>query len=566
MNARFLLAGVLVLALAPVRDRVLPSRHSAAAAVGAQGAPGIRFTEVTEAAGIRFIHSSGGAGRHYLVETVPGAGAFLDYDGDGWLDLFLTQGAPLSGTKRHEPLLPALYRNNRNGTFVEVTREAGLSREGYLLGVSVGDYDNDGDPDLYLTALGGNRLLRNDRGVFQDATRPGGVRGRDLSTSAAWVDYDADGWLDLFVCRYVDYSLATDRPCRDNRGRFVYCSPHLFDGTTSLLYRNNRDGTFCDVSTRAGIRKATGLALGVVCADFTRDGRIDLFVANDGSPNHLWVNRGDGTFREDGAAAGVSHPQTGTVRSGMGTDCGDYDNDGRLDLVVTNFENEPISLFHATESGIFRDESYPSGLGNPSLPYVQWGCRFADLDRDGWADLFVAGGHVDDYAAERPNGASHPQPCQVFRNDGAGTFTEVSRDAGPFFARKITGRGAAFGDYDNDGDTDILVACNNGPAVLLRNDTPTDHNWLSLTLRGNGCSRDALGARVRVTTGGLIQTQVVRSGSYLSDHDRRLLFGLGAAREAAVEIRWPCGGTERLSLRAGSAATLAERSCLLRPG
>ncbi len=526
---------------------------------------GIRLTDVTAAAGIRFAHSHGGSGRRYFVETMSGGGAFLDYDGDGWLDLFLTQGTPLPGTRVAGRPLPALYRNRGDGTFVDVTPAAGLALERYTIGAAAGDYDNDGDPDLYLTALGGNLLLRNDRGIFREVTRRAGVAGKDLSASAAWVDYDADGWPDLFVCRYVDYSLAGDRPCKDAAGSTVYCSPQLYDGTHALLYRNNGDGTFRDVSEAAGLRTAAGRALGVACADFSGDGRPDLFVANDLTPNHLWVNRGGDSFREAGAASGVSHPESGNVRSGMGTDVADVDNDGTLDLVVTTFENEPLSLFHGAAGGALRDRSYPSGLGSPSLPYVQWGCGFADLDRDGWTDLFVASGHVDDTIAERRMGASHAQPCQVFRNDGSGTFSEVSGTAGPFFARRITGRGAAFGDYDNDGDTDVLVACNNGPPVLLRNDTATPHGWLRLALTGDGCSRDALGARVRVTAAGRAQTQFVRSGgSYLSDHDRRLLFGMAGAEEAAVEIRWPCGALQSLRAQPGTLERVQEAGCRLR--
>ncbi len=533
----------------------------------------IRFTDVTAASGVRFTHRHGGSGRHYYVETMGGGGAFLDYDGDGWLDIFLAQGAPLPGCKEPGPFRCALYRNRHDGTFVDVTREAGLGRTLYVLGPAVGDYNNDGRPDLYLTALGGNRLLRNEGARFRDVTAAAGVRCRDLSTGAAWLDYDLDGRLDLWVCRYMDYALDRNPPCRNEHGDLAYCTPHVYQGTHCTLYHSRGDGTFREVTQQSGIRNAIGRSLGIACADFDENGRVDVFVANDLSPNFLFLNHGAGGFSEEAALAGVSHGEHGVALAGMGTDVGDYDNDGRLDLVVTNFANEPTSLYRGRGDGTFSNESLRSGVGGASLPYLKWGCRFVDLDRDGWQDLFMANGHVDDHADERAGELGYAQPCQVLRNDGGAsgspTFADVSAGCGQFFRRRQVARGAAFGDYDNDGDADVLIACNNQPAILLRNDTPTRRSWIRLSLTGRGCNRDALGARVRLNQDTqataarpMTQTQVVRSScSYLSDHDRRLHFGVAPGVPAQVEVRWPCGADQRLDMLPGTAVSVTEQAC-----
>jgi hypothetical protein len=566
---RFLLFLSLPLTLL-VTGYCVNSRGSLSAAPFARQRP-ITLTDVTAASGVRFTHRHGGSGRHYYVETMGGGGAFLDVDGDGWLDIFLLQGAPLPGTKSSSPLWPALYRNNQNGTFTDVTHGSGLDIQMYGMGAAVGDYDNDERPDLFVTSLGSNQLFHNEGGgKFRDVSRRAGVKGRDLSTSAAWLDFDRDGWLDLFVCRYMDYDLKTNPLCKDEQRRSAYCSPYVYKGTHSLLYRNNRDGTFTDVTRKSGIGSAIGRSLGVACADFDADGEIDIFVANDLSPNFLFMNNGDGSFREEGAMAAVSHGESGTAYAGMGADCADYKNDGRIGLLVTNFENEPISVFANNGDGTFSNESYPSGVGTPSLPFLKWGCQFVDLDLDGFLDLFIANGHVDDHADERRGqdnrdaGGGYAQPCQVFRNDRNGTFSDISGKCGPFFSRRQVARGAAFGDFDNDGDPDVLLACNNQPAILLSNDTPHGGNWVRLRLTGSGCNRDGLGARVRVTAGSTTQTRYVRSGtSYLSDHDRRLLFGIGASPSAAVEIRWPCGTLQTLHAPAGESRIIRESRCRL---
>jgi hypothetical protein len=533
---------------------------------GAVPAPPVLLTDVTARSGVRFLHRNGSCGRHYYPEALGAGCAMLDYDGDGWLDLFLVQGAPLPGFRASGPLWPALYRNNRDGTFTDVTQAAGLAHEFYGIGVAVGDYDNDGHPDLFVTALGGNHLFHDEGGQFyRDVTRQAGVAGRDLCTSAAWLDYDGEGRLDLFVCRYMDYSVATNRQCHDDRGRSAYCLPDVYEGTPSLLYRNSGDGTFTDVTTRSGIGRATGRALGVVSADFDGDGRPDIFVACDLMPNLLFLNQGGGRFREQAAAAGVSHGDSAVAYAGMGVDCGDYDGDGRPDLVVTNFQNEPVSLFRNNGDGTFTNESYHSGVGAPTLPYVKWGCRLVDLNMDGSPDLFIASGHVDDHHEARGSSPGYPQPCQLLLNDGAGNFTDVSARCGSFFQRRQVARGAAFGDWDNDGAPDVLVTVDNGPAVLLRNDTPRRGNWIRVALQGDRCNRDGLGARVQASAGGRVQTQFVRSGtSYLADHDRRLLFGIGAAPAAEVSVRWPCGSLQRLEVAAGRSVVVRESGCRVR--
>lgn len=524
---------------------------------------GIRFVDVTQSVGIHFRHSNGGNGRHYYIETMSGGGAFLDYDGDGWLDILLLQGTPLPGSEKKARLTPALYHNRHGRAFEEATAGSGLDREFYGMGVAVGDYDNDGRPDLYLTALGGNRLFHNKGGGrFAEVTEEAGVASADLSTGATWVDYDLDGRLDLFVCRYMDYALNTDPHCRDPRDRPAYCTPRVFAPTHCLLYHNEGNGRFTDATQTSGIGNVAGRAFGVACADYNGDGWIDLYVTNDLTPNFLFLNNGDGTFEEAAALAGVAYGEHGVARAGMGVDCADYDNDGWIDLLVTNFENEPNSLFH-NQGGLFGEQSHLSGLGAASLPYVGWGCRLIDLNRDGFQDIFVANGHVNEYADGDATGSGYAQPCLVLLNQKDGAFTDITASCGSFFSRRLVARGTAFGDYDNDGDLDVLIACNNSAPVLLRNDSASHGQSIQVGLVGNGCNRDALGAIVRVRTGSQSQVQYVRSGgSCLADHDRRLVFGLGNAEVAAVEIQWPCGSVQRLNAPAGSSLRVHEKACL----
>lgn len=543
----------------------------------------LRFADATAAAGLHFRHSNGSSGRNYFVEQLGSGAAFLDYDGDGWLDVFFAQGVPLPGFTEAAPEGNTLYRNNRNGTFTNVTARSGLKSSRFAFGVAAADYDNDGDTDLFVTALGGDLLYRNDgRGRFTDVAARAGVSGSELSTSASFLDYDGDGWLDLVVARYGPYSLDTDAGCRGSMGsttlpgpvasggtRRMRCGPVDFDGVTNLLYRNNGDGTFLDVTASSGFSASLNHGLGIAVADYDEDGRPDIFVASDKMPNLLFMNRGDGRFTEDALTAGVAVGAEGIPYAGMGVDTGDYDNDGRLDLFITNYENEPSSLYRNLGGGLFSDQSQRSGVSTLSWVFLKWGCRFIDFNGDGLLDLFVANGHVDSHAVSYPvqmehlqKGRGYTQRAQVYLNAGRGRYTEVSKASGPYFSEKYVARGAAFGDYDNDGDVDVVVTNNNQPAVLLRNDTRAVGRWARLDLKGAPPNRDALGTVVRVTSGGITQTHVVKSGgSYLSDHDRRPLFGLPGKDPASAEIRWPCGATQKVALTANRTTTVKEIGC-----
>jgi hypothetical protein len=559
----------------------------------------IRFTDVTDVSGLTFRHVKGGSGSHYYPEQFGGGAAFLDYNGDGFLDVFFVQGAPLPGYTGPHPLGNVLYSNNGNGTFTDVTRQSGLTDRRYGLGASAADYDNDGDTDLFVTNLQGNALFRNDgRGRFTDVTLKAHIGAAAMSTSAAFLDYNNDGWLDLFVARYTDYSLQDDVRCIDPTSvakpvlfaerrtdplpsdptlRLAYCGPPAYKGTSNRLYRNNKDGTFTDVTGLSGIGKGIARGLGVAIADFNQDGRPDIFVSSDMSPNLLFMNDGNGTFREQALIAGVAVGTFGKAYAGMGVDAADYDNDGDPDLFITNYENEPSSLYENNGDGTFTDDSQSSGIARHSLMLLKWGCRFVDLDLDGHLDLLVLNGHVNDYL-DKPARTSglvpkrvtiregYAQRAQIYRNDGVyGIFADASWTAGPYFLEKHVGRGAAFGDFDNDGDWDVVAVNNDEQAALLRNDTPREAQWARLELHGQACNRDAIGAHVRLKTGAITQTQYVTSGgSYLSDHDRRLLFGLpAAAGQVTAEIRWPCGATETITVKPGTSTRIDEKNCRL---
>jgi hypothetical protein len=511
---------------------------------------------VTAASGLgSFVHSDGSSGRRFFVEQIGSGCAFLDYDNDGWQDVYLCSGAPLPGYRGPRPR-NALFRNNRDGTFTDVTAAARVGCGRYAIGCAAGDYDNDGFLDLYVCCFGPNVLYHNNGdGTFTDVTRRAGVGDPRLSSSAAWGDYDGDGFLDLYVANYVKYRLDRDLWCSKFAGHKSYCGPTLYPPEVGTLYHNDGDGTFTDVSMAAGIRARTGNGLGVLWLDFDDDGRQDIFVADDQTPNLLWHNEGGGRFTDVGTEAGVAYGELGNAQAGMGVDAGDYDNDGRLDLVVTNFSEETNSLFHneggqAGSACRFRDVSFPAGIGAPTLLYLGFGTGFLDYDRDGWLDLFFANGHVMDDIEKYSDVVTWAQPNQLFRSRGAAPgarFEDVSATTG-IGARRAVSRGAAFGDFNNDGRPDILVSTLRGAPSLLRNDCAPNAHWLQLRLRAAWGNPQAIGGTVTLTAGGLTQRRDVRSGgSYASSSDLRPLFGLGAAtRVDRLRVRWPSGQVTEL--------------------
>ena len=502
------------------------------------------FTEVSAQAGIRFKHTDGRSGQRYFLETLGAGAAWFDYDRDGDLDLYFVNGAGLPGAEFDVPPTNALYRNNGDGTFTEVTKEAKVGDRRYGFGCCVGDYDNDGWQDLYVTNFGANILYRNNGdGTFSDVTEAAGVGDERWSVSAAFADYDRDGDLDLFVANYLDYRLEDNSICHRGDLR-VYCPPADFTGVADALYQNRGDGTFADVTRESGVYNSDGKGLGVVWGDYDNDGYPDLFVANDTTADMLYRNNGDGTFMDVALFVGVALGAKGIPMGGMGTSFGDYDNDGWLDIVVTNFQDDPNSLYHGEGDGTFSDASYASRLGGVSLPYVGWGVDFVDLDNDGLVDLFVANGNIYDNVEKFDPGYTYPQRNHVFRNQGDGKLNEISNQCGPGLDLNKVSRAAAFGDYDNDGDIDVLITNSNQTPDLLQNESSNQNNWLNLQLIGTASNRDAIGARVKLFAPGLEpQLREVKSGSsYLCQSDMRLHFGLGKASIVdRIEIRWPSG-------------------------
>jgi enediyne biosynthesis protein E4 len=524
------------------------------------------FTDATVSAGIRFTHNSGAAGKKYLPETMGSGVAFLDVDNDGWQDLLFIQSMNwrASGARGNkvEASYPALYRNNRNGTFMDATRTAGLRTEMYGLGVAAADYDNDGDTDIYITALGPNRLFRNNgKGVFQDVTRAAGVGDPGFSTGALWFDYDNDGRLDLFVANYVDWSPETDRFCSlDGRAK-SYCTPEAYKGQSPTLYRNKGNGTFENVTRKAGLYDTSNKMLGVALIDYDSDGRIDLFGANDTQPNRLYRNKGDGTFTDAALAAGVAFNDAGVARAGMGVDVADYDGSGRQSLVVGNFSNEMIALYSNEGSGLFVDEAPRSPIGKASQLTLTFACLFFDYDLDGLPDLLAVNGHVADDINKVQRNVTYAQAPHLFRNRGGGQFEVASGSVGAAFRQAIVGRGAAYGDYDNDGDLDVVITTNNGPARLLRNDGGSN-GALKVRAIGTSSNRDGLGAKVRVSVDQApSRWSMVKTGSsYLSQSELPLTFGLEqSSKVTGIEVTWPSGTREKIrSARAGTMITVQE--------
>jgi enediyne biosynthesis protein E4 len=530
------------------------------AGVRAAGQP--QFTDVTTAAGVRFRHNSGAAGKKYLPETLGSGGAFLDADNDGWQDIFLVNSRNWPG-QSGAPSYPALYRNNRNGTFTDITRQAGLAVEMYGLGVSAADYDNDGRTDIYVPGLGPNRLFHNTgSGKFEDVTARAGVGDPGFSASAAWFDYDSDGKLDLFVTNYVEWTLETDRYCTLDGKSKSYCTPESYKGQSPTLYRNRGNGTFENVTRKAGLYDPSSKGLGVALIDYNNDGRLDLFAANDTQPNRLYQNTGKGTFTDVGVSAGVAFNEAGVARAGMGTDAADYDGSGRQSLVVGNFSNEMMALYSNEGTGLFMDQAPGSTIGKASQLTLTFACFFFDFDLDGLLDIFAANGHVaDDISTVQPR-IAYAEPAHLFRNAGSKKFDEVTAKSGAALSQRVVARGAAYGDFDNDGDLDLLITTNNGPARLLRNDGGNQNHAVRIRAIGTTSNRDAIGAKVRVVldNGSVLWRMVKTGSSYCSQSELPVTIGLGSRTAIkSVEVTWPTGRKETVTgVRADEAITIEE--------
>ena len=535
------------------------------------------FTDVTRQAGISFQHVNGFTERRHYIETMGPGCAFLDYDGDGRLDVYFVNGHELEETSGSKST-NVLYCNDGDGSFTDVTEEAGAGDTGYGVGVTAADYDNDGDVDLYITNYGPNILYRNNGdGSFTDVTKEAGVEDDRWGVGCAFLDYDNDGYLDLYVANYVDFSL--EHP-KSNTVPYMprgsgpttvkeatgYPHPDNYRGVADVLYHNQGDGAFIDVTRKAGVYNPEGKGMGMTCGDYDNDGDVDIYVGNDLTPNFLYRNDGDGSFTDVALMAGVAYNEDGKTESSMGIDFGDYDRDGYLDLIVPNFQGESCTLYRNTRNGFFVDESVASGIGLATRAYVGWGTGFLDYDNDGKLDLFISTGHVLDNVVLFDARTTYAQRNFLFRNNGPGargkhTFTDVSSRAGEGLAVEKASRGAAFGDYDDDGDVDILVVnCGDGP-TLLRNDGGNRNHWLRVETEGVTSNRDGIGARVEVTSGDWVQIREVKSGSSLySRNDLRVSFGLGDRSTVdRLEIRWPSGIVDRfINLSADQSLTVRE--------
>ncbi|HEY1462358.1 MAG TPA: FG-GAP-like repeat-containing protein [Terriglobales bacterium] len=530
---------------------VEPATPAAGSSTSAHPSGPITFTDITEKAGIHFKHNTGAYGKKYLPETMGSGVCFIDYDNDGWQDILLINSTDWPGHKNGKSF-PALYHNNKDGTFTDVTRQAGLAIDIYGMGCAVGDYDNDGYDDIYLTALGANHLFRNlGNGKFADVTATAGVSDPGFSTSAVWVDYDNDGKLDLFVAHYVDWSIGTDQYCSLDGKNKSYCTPQTYKGQSSTLFHNKGDGTFENVTKKAGLYDPTSKALGIAMLDYDNDGWMDLFVTNDTEPNKLYHNNHNGTFTDVGIAAGLAYGEAGTARAGMGTDAADFENSGKPGLLVGNFTNEGMALYQNDGTGLFTDEAVTNGISQASTKSLTFGTFFFDYDLDGKLDILAINGHVsDDISVVQPN-VKYAQPPHLFRNFGNDKFEEVTAKLGAALQKPIVGRGAAYGDIDNDGDLDLVIMANGGQARLLRNENANQNDMLRVKTIGTRSNRDGIGAKVTATTstGAHLMEMVKTGSSYLSQSELPLTFGLGKpadGKTVSLEVVWPSGHRESI--------------------
>ena len=507
----------------------------------------IHFEDITHSAGIHFTHNNAASGKKWLPETMGSGVAFLDCDNDGWQDILLVNGEDWPGAKKRHTTL-ALYHNNHDGTFTDVTQKSGLGVEMFGMGVAVGDYDNDGFDDIFITALGQSRLFHNNgNGTFTDVTQKAGLAGpHEFSTAAAWVDYDRDGHLDLVVGNYVQWSPETDIYCTLDGKTKSYCTPESYKGASVRLWHNRGNGTFEDATQKAALFDTSSKSLGIAILDANQDGWPDIFISNDTQPNKLYINNGNGTFTEKAVPSGVAYSEDGVARAGMGVAAADYDRSGYPSLVVTNFSNQMLAFYHNERNGLFVDEAPHSEVGRASLLTLGFGCFFFDYDLDGWPDIYIANGHIEDAIERVQPRVRYAEPPHLFRNLGAGKFAEVTDAMGRAFASPRVARGAAYGDINNDGALDVLVSTNGGPAALFKNTGATNHS-LRVKLVGTKSNRDGFGATVHVTNGSDTQTKMLTSGSsYLSSSELILTFGLGdRAKVDALEIRWPSGQIDR---------------------
>ncbi len=529
----------------------------------------ILFQDVTKQAGIHFQHINGMTPEKYMPETMGSGGLFFDYNNDGWPDIFLVDGGSLVDEQISRRARSVLYRNNGDGTFTDVTTQSGIKNHGYGMGACTADYNNDGWVDLYLTNFGPNVLYRNNGdGTFTDVTQAAGVGVHSWSTSCAFADIDNDGDVDLFVTNYVDFAVNNNKYCGDPiHGVRAYCHPNVYNGLPNVLYRNNGDGTFTDITKAAGVYTTAGKALGVVFGNYDNDGWMDIYVANDSVPNFLYRNRGNGTFEEVGVFAGVAVGSDGRTRAGMGTDMADYDNDGLLDVFVTNLDMETHNLYHNLGKGIFADTTFESGIGEVTLPFVGFGATFFDYDNDGNLDIAIATGDVLDNASYFRDTARYAQRNLLLRNEGTGTFKEVGLASGPGFALEKVSRGLAVADIDNDGDLDLLITNNGQTADLLRNDGGNRNHSLLVRTIGTKSNRDGIGARLQFRVGAMTQVREVKAGSsYLGQNDMRVHFGLGQASYAdRLEVHWPSGTVDVLEhLEANQMLTIREGEGIIR--